>query len=150
MEEWKDIINHEQYYEVSPYGNIRNKKTGYIIKGDVNNIGYRRVTLYNPFVERVFVHRLVALRFVNGYQEGLVVNHKDGNKQNNMANNLEWVTRSENDLHAFRIGLRKIHPSQFRKKIESYNLITGEVITRYSWIKILYVNFIKAKRLSKV
>ena len=53
-----------------------------------------------------YVHRLVAKYFVpnpNGYLE---VNHIDGNKENNCADNLEWCTRSQNNKHAFQTGLR--------------------------------------------
>lgn len=75
---------------------------------DINTAGYKRITLYNPIRKRFFVHRLVAYHFCEGYKENLVVNHKDGNKQNNRSDNLEWVTRSENDLHAFKNGLRKL------------------------------------------
>lgn len=42
------------------------------------------------------VHRLVAKYFVDGYFDGAVVNHKDGNNRNNNASNLEWVTQKEN------------------------------------------------------
>ena len=53
------------------------------------------------------VHRLVALHFVPGRtNERDVVNHKDGNKNNNHVSNLEWVTYSENNKHAFAIGRR--------------------------------------------
>lgn len=48
MEVWKDIKGYEGYYQVSSEGNIRNIKTGKILIGDTNNLGYRRVTLYNP------------------------------------------------------------------------------------------------------
>lgn len=132
MEQWKDIKNYEEYYEISSLGRVRNKRTGNILNGDINSIGYRRVFLYSPITKRFFVHRLVAYHFVDGYQENLVVNHKDGNKLNNQADNLEWVTRSENDLHAFKMGLRDVYPSQFRKHIESYDLKTGESIKYYS------------------
>lgn len=109
METWKDIEEYEGYYQVSNFGNIKNIKTNYVIKlNDINSVGYYRVTLYNPIKKRFFVHRLVAYHFCDGYKEDLIVNHKDGNKQNNNANNLEWVTRSENDLHAFNNGLRKV------------------------------------------
>ena len=67
------------------------------------------MTLYSPVKKRFFIHRLVAQHFCEGYQKDLVVNHKDGNKLNNCANNLEWVTRSENDLHAFKNNLRQKH-----------------------------------------
>lgn len=65
--------------------------------------GYMRVTIYG---KDEYVHRLVANYFVpnpNGYSE---VNHIDGNKENNCADNLEWCTRSQNNRHAFQTGLR--------------------------------------------
>lgn len=121
MEIWKDIKGYEGYYQVSSEGNVRNAITGQILKGDTNSIGYRRVWLYKPVKKRMFVHRLVALAFCEGQDEGKVVNHKDGNKTNNHASNLEWVTHSENDLHAFRLGLRSIYPCTFKHKIIAYN-----------------------------
>lgn len=56
-------------------------------------------------VVNCYVHRLVAQAFVSGYSEGKHVNHIDGNKFNNCSSNLEWVTRSENMLHAYDTGL---------------------------------------------
>ena len=104
---WKDIKGYEGYYMVSSFGRIKNTKTNYILTlGDINSAGYKRVTLYNPVKKRFFVHRIVAYHFCDGYQKGLIVNHKDGNKQNNNYLNLEWVTRSENDLHAYANNLR--------------------------------------------
>lgn len=132
MEQWKSINEYEGYYEISSFGRVKNTKTGNILNGDVNSLGYKRVVLYSPVTKRFFIHRLVAYHFVDGYNEGLIVNHKDGNKQNNNADNLELVTRSENDLHAFRIGLRDVCPAQFRKHIESYDLKTGETIKKYN------------------
>ncbi len=88
-ENWKPIKGYESNYEISDMGNVRNKKTKKIIIGDKNNMGYRRVILYTPVKKRFFVHRLVAYHFCRGYREDLVVNHKDGNKLNNKASNLE-------------------------------------------------------------
>ena len=131
MEIWKDIKDYEGYYQISSEGNVRNIKTQQILKGDTNNLGYRRVTLYTPIRKRFFIHRLVALHFCEGYSEELVVNHKDGNKQNNNYLNLEWVTRSENDLHAYKMNLRQPYPCTFKHRIISYNLKTNEIIKIY-------------------
>lgn len=60
-----------------------------------------------------FVHRVVALHFVDGYFDGAVVNHKDGNKSNNHYTNLEWVSRSDNNKHAIKNKLSKL---DFTKK----------------------------------
>lgn len=137
MEEWKDIIGYEDYYQISNYGNVRNKKTNYLYKlTDINNIGYKRITLRNP-IKRFFVHRLVALHFCDGYKEGLVVNHKDGNKTNNYFKNLEWVTRSENDLHAFKNNLRqiqgyaKIQKEKSQRQVVLIDMNTNKIVNEF-------------------
>lgn len=55
----------------------------------------------------IYVHRAVAETFHGGAHIGMEVNHKDGNKKNNNANNLEWVTESKNVVHACETGLKK-------------------------------------------
>ena len=127
MEIWKDIEESE-LHQISSFGNVKNKKTNKIIKGDINNAGYKRVTFGN---KHYFIHRLVAKYFCKGYKDGLIVNHIDGNKTNNNMNNLEWVTRSENDLHAFKLKLRKVYPCTFKHRIIKYDLNTNEIICIY-------------------
>ena len=131
MEIWKDIQNYEGYYQISNLGRVRNVKTEKILIGDTNNTGYKRITLYAPIKKRVFLHRLVAFHFCEGYQEDLVVNHIDGNKLNNEAKNLEWITRSENDLHAYKLNLRKTFPCTFKHKVIAYNKKTMEIVKEY-------------------
>ena len=83
---------------------------GSILKEDENSTGYKRITLCkNGITKRVFVHKLVAEHFVEGYLEGMVVNHKDGNHQNNDYRNLEWVTPSENVKDGWKRGRKKDH-----------------------------------------
>ena len=84
--------------------------------------------MYKPIKKRYFIHRLVAIHFCEGYSEELVVNHIDGNKNNNKATNLEWVTRSENDKHAYKMKLRKSYPCQFKRRIIAYDAKTEELI----------------------
>lgn len=128
MENWKDIPGYETSYQISDQGRVKNKNTGKILHGDTNSAGYQRVFLNSQTKKkRFFVHRLVARVFCDGYQENLVVNHIDGNKQNNFAVNLEWVTRSQNDLHAYRYHLRDVYPCIFKHKIEAVDPKTGEV-----------------------
>lgn len=105
-EAWKQLPYHEGEFYISNNGNVKNIKTGNILKGDINNGGYRRVGMYNNSVlERRFIHRMVAEHFVDGYKDGYLVNHIDGNKTNNKSTNLEWVNASENMQHAQNTGL---------------------------------------------
>ena len=118
MEElWKDIEGYEGIYQVSNMGRVRsldrivpalNRMTGevqdYFRRGKV----LKQTKVFGGYLavgfivrsegkrENCFVHRLVAKAFVPGYREDLDVNHKDEDKTNNRADNLEWVTRQEN------------------------------------------------------
>lgn len=103
--------NYENY-SVSNFGRIKNNKKDLILKQSKTSMGYLTVVLYNKNAisirnsgKKIAVHRLVALYFVNG-DTSLIVNHIDGNKENNHYKNLEWVTHSENNKHAYRLGLK--------------------------------------------
>lgn len=75
------------------------------------------------------MHRLVALAYLgNPTGNKIEVNHKDGVKSNNKLDNLEWVTRSENRKHAYRIGLRKPLPSS---NIEKASLANNKAVIKY-------------------
>ena len=95
---WKDIAGYEGLYQVSNLGKVRSLR--YKNRDEVkelylkpHNRGYLQVELHKDGVRKMFtVHRLVAMAFVNGYADGLIVNHIDENKQNNAAANLEWCT----------------------------------------------------------
>ena len=107
MEEiWKDIEGYEGRYQVSNLGNVKSFKFNppKNIYQDTTKAGYKQVKLYkNRKSKNIGVHILVAKAFVDGYKDGLEVNHKDLDKTNNVYTNLEWVTRSENQQHQYKL-----------------------------------------------
>ena len=95
-------------YEVSNEGDIRNIKTGRILRQQLNARGYPTLTVRKDKQQLTkTVHRIIADSFFDGDHDELDVNHKDGNKTNNYVSNLEWCTRQENIRHAFDTGLKK-------------------------------------------
>lgn len=84
-------------YEITREGEVINLKWGRKVKPQPNGKGYLRVVIGK---KRCFVHRLVAERYVPNPDGKDQINHKDGNKLNNNADNLEWVTNQENRDHA--------------------------------------------------
>lgn len=120
-----DVINNYPNYGIRRSGEVKNLKTGRILKPRVNRRGYGRVTLYNSEGSKdVAIHKLIAEQFCDGYQNGYDVNHKDGVKTNNYADNLEWCTRSDNIKHAYEIGLKRPSGPHPIKRIEIIE--TGE------------------------
>lgn len=119
-EVWKDVIDFEGLYEVSNLGKIRSirrrvyveKREKFIILREkllsqANCGDYKVVTLHKERRAKTFyVHRLVALNFVTRDNENMEVNHKDGVKSNNESENLQWVTRSQNMIHAYENNLQ--------------------------------------------
>jgi hypothetical protein len=92
-------------YGITPCGKVKNLKTGRFLAQMKSGDGYLVVTLISGYSKKRFrVHRLVAELYIpnpNGFQQ---VNHKDLNKENNNALNLEWCTPSQNVRHAVANG----------------------------------------------
>lgn len=101
IEVFKAINGHEGRYSISNYGRVyshsRPKVRGGLLSPSTCHGGYYHVTLHKDSGRTSYnVHRLVALHFVDGYGEGLVVNHIDEEKKNNTSTNLEWVSSQYN------------------------------------------------------
>jgi hypothetical protein len=98
-EVWKTIDNFSDY-EISSFGNVKNKITNYIFKPCIK-AGYLGICLKddNGNKRSFKIHRLVALSFIPNPENKYSVNHKDHNKVNNNINNLEWATSSEQNYH---------------------------------------------------
>lgn len=123
IEIWLPIKGYEGFYEVSNFGKIRSldrlvdgrwgvtHRKGRILTGGLDKDGYRLFILSKNGLRKTHkLHRLIAVTFIEnpyGYSQ---INHKDGNKQNNRVDNLEWVTPQKNIQHAFTLGLNKSSP----------------------------------------
>ena len=148
MEIWKKAKGYESYFEVSSLGNIRSisrvvnnwPRGTRVIKGKALSSkwlrnGYPSVSRNG---ESIYVHRLVAMTFVTGFNKiKNCVNHIDGNKQNNKKENLEWVTKKENSIHASKTGLLLFSKSIIRSQdslgvCKFYPQITSVVTDGYS------------------
>ena len=119
-EVWKEIQGHREVYQISNLGNVRTKarqckdhiSEPHEKKKFINSNGYYRVGLNLDGKNKMhLLHRLVAQLFIPNPENKPYVNHIDGNKLNCRADNLEWCTRSENEIHAWRIGLKTVSPN---------------------------------------
>ena len=134
MEIYKKIKGFERY-SVSNLGNVRNDISGKILSQRKASNGYLRVNLRTGKISYekptvVHVHRLVAETFLPTISGKNYVNHIDGNKENNRAQNLEWCTPQENSEHAY-----KTNPD-YRKNCND-NIIKAQNACRKKIIRLL-------------
>lgn len=104
---WKDYIYN---YQISNFGRVRNKVTNKILKQNKTGKGYLGcvVSLGKRHCYKLIkIHRAVAECFIPNPNNYPVVNHIDGNKENNLYSNLEWCTYKDNNLHSYKLGLNK-------------------------------------------
>lgn len=142
IEIWRDIQGYEGLYQVSNLGRVKSldriirtkagweqKHKGHILQPRIKKNGYLFLILYkNNQGKNKYIHRLVAQAFLSNPKSLPTVNHKDGNKQNNNVNNLEWNSYSENNQHAYNHGLTHSNKNNphMSKKVKVYSL-TGKL-----------------------
>ena len=124
-------INFFGDYYVDFYGNIYNKDFKILSQSTKKN-GYKSITLNKSGLKKTFLgHRIVASSFCIG-DTSKDVNHINGVKSGNMASNLEFVTKSQNIAHAYKIGLIKMsgenHPAS---KLSEFDVINIKSMVKY-------------------
>lgn len=113
QETWKPLAGYEKFYTISNFGKVKSiirkwHQREHILKPIRGNCGYLRFNISkNGIIKNLYLHHLVALNFIGQRPKGYQVNHKDGVKLNNCVSNLEYITKSENAIHAYKLGLRK-------------------------------------------
>lgn len=114
-----------------------NIKTGHVYKNVKKRTGYYEISTGK---DDFLIHRLIAKAFCDGYAPNKEVNHIDGDKSNNRADNLEWVDHNDNLKHAYLTGLRENDVSH--KVVVATNMVTGE--------KIVFSSIYKAAQALKI
>lgn len=122
----KTIIGYENY-EIFDNGTVWSKSKRKFLSQWRDKKGYNYVTLFseNGSKKNFRVHRLVAIYFLPNIENKPDVNHKDENKDNNSAENLEWVTKIENNRYgtrAIRSGMSRIDNEKCCTKVSQYTL----------------------------
>jgi hypothetical protein len=134
-ETWRDIVNYEGIYKISNKGNVKSlarfrrngingkyKQKERILKpGQYSNDYYFVYLCDNSKKKSCSIHRLIALAFIPNPLNKPHINHINGIRTDNKIENLEWCTRSENQLHAIKIGTKNDYGSKsnFSKLRES-------------------------------
>jgi len=149
-EEWKDIRDYEGRYQISSFGRVkrcaRTTRHQHILKELIRNPGldkdgYPHIDLWKDGIYKTFtVHRLVAEAFVENHNNKPKVNHKDGVKNHNYPDNLEWCTCSENTQHAFDTGLQE----SLKGESHPNSVLTGTDIAK------IRTSRLKQKELAKI
>ena len=143
---WENIYLKDYQYQISNLGRVKSlpryvsNHTGKllvkekILKLGTNHKGYKVAYIsHNGIQKTIPVHRLVALAFIPNNENLPQINHKDGNKENNHVNNLEWCDNSYNQLHAYKNGLNHHSEKSGREKkaVNKIDIKTKEILEKY-------------------
>lgn len=120
----KHIEGYEWLYSVDEWGRVFSHRRNRFIFTSEDSYGYIKVALWkNGKKKTVKVHRLVAKAFIPNPNSLPEINHINGDKSDNRACNLEWVSRRDNVIHAYRTGLVKRNRFNFKLNKEQVKQI---------------------------
>jgi hypothetical protein len=141
MDYWQEIPNTNGRYKINDKGEIKSIQPGKLpitLKPRIDRAGYHTVRLsVNGKQRTCFIHRLVAVAFLDAEIDKHEVNHINGVKTDNRVKNLEWVTHAENMQHAYATGLcvangkvvvddiHEVNYKSVREAAEAYGINTG-------------------------
>ena len=118
VEIWVDIKGYEGIYMISNLCRVKSLSRikggkGYkyseLILKPMYSVGYQYITLCkNSKCKKIRLHRLLAQHFIPNPENKTKINHKNGVKDDNKLENLEWCTNSENSKHSWKIGTQKV------------------------------------------
>lgn len=132
MNEWYPIVNFEDY-EITKCGRIRKKSNLREFIFTYDKDGYMKTALRKDGKRSYFrVHRLVALNFIDNPDNLPLVNHKNGIKDDNRLDNLEWSTHKDNVVHGFEVLGRVGNNGGMNKKVAKVNPKSGEILEVYN------------------
>lgn len=124
---WKDVVGYEDLLMISSCGKVWSKRTNKQLKTTVSKKGYEvfATKIGGRLGKNIClkVHRLVALAFIEAVEGKNYVNHIDGDKLNNKVCNLEWVTLSENSVHAVMMGLYSPPTNEDQRRLSDDDLL---------------------------
>ena len=140
MEEWRDIEGYKGKYQVSNTGKVKSLNYNHtgkerILKAYVSGQGYLKVKLYQDGkIKHCYVHRLVAVAFLENPEGYTEVNHKDEDKTNNCVENLEYCSRSYNNRYndkakkaGKKISEKMTNNPKLSKPVQGIDRLTGEI-----------------------
>ena len=154
IEKWVDIKGYENKYAISNLGRIKSIKANLIMKPMKCTNGYLCACLWkNNKQQKILVHRLVALHFINNPQNYEDVNHIDENKENNQVDNLQWCSHKFNmnygkDLSKadVSINIMCFLMAQTKNKIIKTSCAIGDTMIEIDGEQFLYAKIVETAR----
>jgi len=137
------VIEQNPNYSITEDGRVYSHHRGIYRALSRDKYGYITTALHSYGIRKMAkVHRLVAGAYIPNPENKPCVNHIDGDKANNHVSNLEWCTQSENNLHAYKIGLKKGYrkPKLNEMQVRIIRRLKGQILLREA-AKIFGVSF---------